>query len=74
MSGEEEYFVIEVMTLKQFDVSGITALVEAPGVEGQIRFGIKWTWWWTLVDLALTVPGEDREETWKGVVKIQKAA
>ena len=74
MTGEEEYFVVEAMMLKQFEASGITAVVGAPGVEGQIRFGTKGTYWWTLLDLALTVPGEDREQTWKDVVKIQKAA
>lgn len=72
LTGTEEFTVIEAMTIGQFEASGLTARVELPGVETPLRFGAKGTVWTTLVDLAITVPGEDREAAIVAVQKLQK--
>ena len=71
LTGQEEFAIIEAMPLTQFAATGLTARVEVPGAALPIRFGRNGTHWWTLLDLALTVPGEDRDEALQAVQKIQ---
>lgn len=71
LTGQEEFAIIEAMTITQFAASGLTARVEVPGAELPLRFGRKGTYWWTLLDLALTVPGEERQSAFQAVQKIQ---
>ncbi len=87
LTGAEDFAIIEAMTLSQFEALGLTALVELPGAEQPIRIVSEpvlvthegrfqktvtpRSAWWTIVDLALTVPGEDREEALRAVEKLQ---
>ena len=71
LTGKEPFAIIEAMTVSQFMATGLTALVELPGAEKPIRVGKRGTIWETIVHLALTVPGEDREQALKSVQDIQ---
>lgn len=70
--GTEEFAVIRAMTVGQFVASKLTALVEIPETKVPIHIGSMGTYWWTLVDLAITVPGEDRENTLMALLNIQR--
>lgn len=52
LAGHEPYYVIEAMTLSQFRASGLTALIELPGVPAPLRVGAQGTLWKTILDLA----------------------
>jgi len=72
LSGQEDFAVIEAMTVSTFKASGLTAIVSMPGVSTPIRFGARGTPWQTMVDLALTEPGAERDGALRAVELIQK--
>lgn len=69
-TGDEPYFVIEAMTVSQFEATGLTVRVDIPG-RGIIAIGPKGTCWKTLTDLA-QVPEQEEDEAWKAVMMIQR--
>ncbi len=72
LTGKEDFAVIRAMTLKQFVATKVTALVEVREAKIPIQIGSMGTYWWTLVYLAITVPGEDREQALMSVLDIQR--
>lgn len=88
LTGDEPFAIIEAMTVDQFEASGLTALVEAPGASRPLRIppggtlleyagkNEKKYWlrssWWMIVDLALTNPGKERKEVLGVVEKLQE--
>jgi hypothetical protein len=70
--GNEEYFVIEAMTVRQFEASGLTALVQVPGARKPLRIGPKGTQWRTLIDLACLPEGDDLASGLEAVMKLQE--
>lgn len=72
LTGKEDFAVIRAMTLSQFAATKLTALVEIPETKVPIHIGYQGTYWWTLVDLAITVPGEDRETALMALLNIQR--
>lgn len=52
LTGNEQFYLIEAMTVSQFKSLGLTALVDVPTAETPIRVGVRGTTWKTLVDLA----------------------
>lgn len=79
------FALIEAMTVRQFEATGLTALVEVPFCEKPIRVGPKGTIWGTIVDLGVIWNGEsltgdntdysktDYIEALKAVEKLQGA-
>jgi hypothetical protein len=58
MTGAEEYFVIESMTLSMIEASGLTVIVEVPGARKTIKFGGKSEAWALLPELAAMDPDD----------------
>lgn len=52
LTGTEEYFMIEAMTLSMVEASGLTVLVEVPGAIKPIKFGGLPETWDLLPELA----------------------
>jgi len=71
LTGQEEYFIIEAMTVSTFEASGLTALVEVLEGRKPIRIGRGGGSWQTIVDFALLEPGFERNQAIEAVVKIQ---
>ncbi len=71
LTGEEETFVFETMSTKQFEATGMTLKVEPPGMPGSIRFGAKGLRWKTLQELG-ALPQEERVEAWRAAALIDK--
>lgn len=51
LNGGEPFYVIEAMTVGQFQATGLTALVELPPFDQKLRVGPKGTVWKTISDL-----------------------
>jgi hypothetical protein len=68
LTGEEEFAVVEAMTVTAFTASGLTAAVEVPGARRPLRFGRNGTIWKTLVDLAIA----NDPTAVEAVVKVQE--
>jgi hypothetical protein len=83
LNGEEEvaqlrrdggrFGLLLAMTVRQFEATGLTLLVEVPGGEEPIRVGAKGTSWETLLDLAALRSTPDYTAALGAVLKIQLA-
>ncbi len=71
LTGNEEFAVIEAMTVNQFKALNLTASVELPGMDTPLRVGPKGTKWTTIVDLAIIEPGPERDQAIGAVQKLQ---
>ncbi len=71
LTGNEDFAVIEAMTVKQFGTTKLTARVELPGMDTPLRMGLAGTVWTTIVDLAIIEPGEERDQAIAAVQKLQ---
>lgn len=62
LSGTEDFAIIEAMTVKEFEASGLTARVELPRVETPLRIGKKGgAEWMVLFELSLIPAGNDEQ-------------
>lgn len=68
---EDDFYVLEAMTVSQIRETGLTIQVAGPIGRPPIRIGPTGTSWRTIVDLSAL--DEDRVAAWDAVVQIQKA-
>jgi hypothetical protein len=83
LHGEEEvarlrrdggrFGLLLAMTVRQFEATGLTLLVEVPGGKEPIRVGANGTSWKTLLDLAALRSTPDYDDALGAVLKIQLA-
>ncbi len=71
LTGNEEFAVIEAMTVKQFEITKLTGRVELPGMDTPLRIGPEGTVWTTILDLAIIEPGLERDQAIAAVQKLQ---
>jgi hypothetical protein len=83
LHGEEEvarlrrdggrFGLLLAMTVRQFEATGLTLLIELPGGKEPIRVGANGTSWKTLLDLAALRSTPDYDDALGDVLKIQLA-
>ena len=73
LQGQERFYLAEAMTIRQWEATGLTALVELPGLAKPLRVGPRGTTWKTIMDLACVPEGDDLASVLEAVQKIQEA-
>jgi len=73
LKGDEPYYVIEAMTVGQFQATGLTAVVEIPGFDRPLRVGPKGTVWKTISDLGAIEDEVERAIASDAVLRLQEA-
>lgn len=71
LAFNEPFGVIEAMSVRQFDATGLTVLVEVLGTKTPIRVGPRGTCWQTIVDLGAIDATKDYGSALTSVLKIQ---
>ena len=71
LSGNESFFVLEAMSRRMIEATGLTLRIATPGERALLRVGPKGTDFGTLLDLAAIPDGPDQDAALEAVVKIQ---
>lgn len=72
LSGTEGYLVLEAMTVKMFEATGLTILIARPGDRVPLRIGPKGTDFQTIIDLAAIDDDAVQAVALDAVVKLQE--
>lgn len=70
--GTEGFLVLEAMTVKMFEATGLTIRVEVPPARVPMRFGPKGTTFQTLIDLAAIDDDVERIIAVDAVIRLQE--
>lgn len=72
LSGNEGYLVLEAMTVKMFEATGLTIRIARPGDRVPLRIGPKGTDFQTVIDLAAIDDDAEQAVAHDAVVKLQE--
>jgi hypothetical protein len=71
LAFNEPFGVIEAMSVRQFEATGITVRVELPGASVPLLVGPKGTWWKTVSDLGAIDDVVDRQIALDAAMRFQ---